>query len=66
MKIKTFSVELNYWESVTIYELLKNEYCDMVDALKKDKKTKKIYKDYNTLLDKFENAIGNTIDNQKD
>ena len=60
MKEKTESISLNHWESITLYQLVKNQYCDIVDALQSTKATRTVMKDYNKLMDKLENIIGKT------
>ena len=57
---KTETISLNHWESITLYQLVKNQYCDIVDALRSTKATRAVIKDYNKLMDKLETAIGKT------
>ena len=57
---KTETISLNHWESITLYQLVKNQYCDIVDALKSTEATRAVMKDYNKLMDKLETAIGKT------
>ena len=58
--VKTESISLNHWESITLYQLVKNQYCDIVDDLQSTKATRTVMKDYNKLMDKLENIIGKT------
>ncbi len=57
---KTESISLNHWESITLYQLVKSQYCDIVDTLRSTEATKAVMKDYNKLMDKLETAIGKT------
>lgn len=59
-KEKTESIFLNHWESITLYQLVKNQYCDIVDALQSTEATRAVMKDYNKLMDKLETVIGKT------
>lgn len=59
-KEKTESISLNHWESITLYQLVKNQYCDIVDALRSTEATRAVKKDYNKLMDKLETVIGKT------
>ena len=63
-KEKLATINMTYWESVTLYQLIKKEYCGIPDILKRE--THQVYKDYNKLMDKLENAIANTLDDTKD
>lgn len=60
MKEKYNETSFTHWEAVTIYELVKNEYCEIADALKSSPDAKKTMKDYNRLMDKLETAIVKT------
>ena len=60
--MKTESINLTNWESVTLYQLVKQEYCNISDSMPVTEKTKQIKKAYNKLLDKLEGAIAKTID----
>lgn len=60
IKEKTESISLNHWESITLYQLVKNQYCDIVDALRSTEATRAVMKDYNKLMDKLETVIGKT------
>lgn len=57
---KTETISLNHWESITLYQLVKNQYCDIVDALPSTEATRAVMKDYNKLMDKLETVIGKT------
>ncbi len=57
---KTETISLNHWESITLYQLVKNQYCDIVDALPSTEATRAVMKDYNKLMDKLETAIEKT------
>ena len=59
-KEKTESISLNHWESITLYQLVKNQYCDIADALRSTEATRAVMKDYNKLMDKLETVIGKT------
>ena len=59
---ETDSISLTHWESITLYQLVKNQYCDIVDALRSTEATRAVMKDYNKLMDKLENVIANTSD----
>lgn len=57
---KTESISLNHWEGITLYQLVKDQYCDIVDALRSTETTRAVMKDYNKLMDKLETVIGKT------
>lgn len=60
MNKETHDTSLTHWEAVTIYQLVKNQYCDIVDALHSTPNTRAVLKDYNRLMDKLETVIGKT------
>jgi len=60
--VKTETITLSNWESVTLYQLLKNEYCNILDAIIEKKESKTIKKAYEKLLEKLEEVIANTIE----
>ncbi len=62
VKNKTESISLTHWESITLYQLVKNQYSDIVEALRSTEATRVVMKDYNKLMDKLEKAIANTSD----
>lgn len=64
-KEKTESISLNHWESITLYQLVKNQYCDIVDALRSSEATRAVMKDYNKLMDKLEIVVGKTSENDE-
>lgn len=57
---KTYGINLTNFEAVTLYQLMKNEYCDFVILKKNTAEYKALDKSYNLILDKLENAIANT------
>lgn len=59
---KTESVNLTHRESIILYQLVKNEYCNIVSALGNTEESKPVKKIYNTIMDKLEGAIAKTID----
>ena len=59
-KEKTYGINLTNFEAVTLYQLMKNEYCDFVTLKKNTAEYKALDKSYNLILDKLENAIANT------
>ncbi len=60
--MKTEKIELNHQESIILYQLVKNEYCNIVAALGNTEESKPVKKIYNTIMDKLEGAIAKTID----
>ena len=60
--MKTESINLTHKESIILYQLVKNEYCNIVDALGNTEESKTVKKSYNKIMDKLEGAIANTID----
>lgn len=62
---KTESISLNHWESITLYQLVKNQYCNIVDALRSTEATRTVIKDYNKLMDKLEIVVGKTSENDE-
>lgn len=60
--VKTDTIKLSNWESVTLYQLVKKEYCDALDVLPRTKENKELLSAYNKLMDKLEGAIAKTID----
>lgn len=59
---ETYETPLTYWESVTLYQLVKNQYCDIVDALRPVESAREVLKDYGKLMRKLEAAIANLHD----
>ena len=59
---KTESINLTHRESIILYQLVKNEYCNIVSALGNTEESKPVKKIYNTIMDKLEGAIAKTID----
>ncbi len=59
---KTESINLTHRESIILYQLVKNEYCNIVAALGNTEESKPVKKIYNTIMDKLEGAIAKTID----
>ena len=57
---KTESIELTHRESIILYQLVKNEYCNILTALGNAEESKPVKKIYNTLMNKLEAAIANT------
>ena len=60
--MKTESITLTHRESIILYQLVKNEYCNIVDALGNTEESKPVKKIYNTIMDKLEGAIAKTIE----
>ena len=60
--MKIANINLNHRESIILYQLVKNEYCNIVDALGNTEESKTVKKIYNKIMDKLEGAIANTID----
>ncbi len=59
--VKTDTIKLSNWESVTLYQLVKKEYCDVLNVLPRTKENKELLAAYNKLMDKLENSIAKTI-----
>ena len=60
--MKIANINLNHRESIILYQLVKNEYCNIVSALGNTEESKPVKKIYNTIMDKLEGAIAKTID----
>ena len=60
--MKTESINLTHKESIILYQLVKNEYCNIVSALGNTEESKPVKKIYNTIMDKLEGAIAKTIE----
>ncbi len=58
--MKTDIINLTNWECITLYELLKTEYCNIVDSSLKNEEVKQVLKAYKKLMDKLECAIAHT------
>ncbi len=57
---KTESIELTHRESIILYRLVKNEYCNILDALGNTEESRPVKKIYNKIMDKLETAIART------
>ena len=51
---------LSKWESIILYQLLKNEYCDTLDVLPRTAEISSLLKNYSNLMDKLEKVIAKT------
>lgn len=51
---------LSNWESIILYQLLKNEYCDSLDVLPRTAEISSLLKNYSNLMDKLEKVIAKT------
>ena len=58
--MKTTNINLNRRESIVLYQLVKNEYFNILDALGNTEESRSVKRLYNKLMDKLEAAIANT------